>query len=1273
MRFTENGPAIPNDLLRARDEGRVVFFCGAGVSFARAGLVDFFGLAQSVIKVLGAPNDSDAAKVLNKAREIGSEIDVTGLISADRIFSLLERDFTKEDIQSAVAKNLKPKANVDRSAHQILLRLAKTESGKTQLVTTNFDRLFESEDFEVPVFQPPKLPQPRRFDDLNGLVYLHGRVDHEYSNADGNGFILSSSDFGHAYLSEGWANEFFRAILEKYVVVFVGYSADDPPVHYLLEGLSRHSQTPNKVYAFQSSESKELVARWGHKRVEAIPYSDADKHRALWDTLECWAERADDPVKWQHAVLTTSLEGPIGLSPHVRGQVAHIVSTYVGAKAFNAMNPPGEWLCVFDPRCRYGRPERIEWMNPGSAEIDPFTLFGIDFDRPPHREKEGPYSQSPRELENAWDAFELNDLDKKSLVESNLPKFRDHFQTQASALPQRIACLAGWIAKVVNQPATIWWAARQPSIHPQVSDAIDWQLTHLDSGISDSSRKIWHYILEDWSSCPRECARDWFDLKKDLERDGWSLAKVRQFVKISEPFLKVTPALSSSSIPPNMESTDSKIARIEVECTVSPLDAEIPKEWLPQVVRGLRSNVEHAADLFWEIDDWLFANICPIEKDESPDVSHFQRERDFSGCVIGFARLFEDLIAHDPKQAKREFECWRTDDDVAFARLRFWASAKPEIASVSKFTRVIRSLSDDVFWGSYHQRDLLIALRKRWNELTDKQRLAIEARLLSGPPKKDNEEEESYREYNAWAKLNRLHWLSEHGCDFSFDFKIESSKLERLCPTWRSESGKHAADSREVRGGFVATDTEHNALLTEPIESILSKALDLSGRVPGNHTVDKDPFLGLCSDRPKRAYLALSRAAKRGQHPTWAWKKFLSFEARENDTSEFSAIVAARLTRMGESALSELMYQTTWWIQKVSKKLSKSHPVLLDKVIDHFIDLVAINSKLGKSSVGGSNRRRDRVMEAINSPIGHLVHAIFDDSRFDTNGDFQKYLNKIAKCISLPEDARRHAITMAAHQLNWLFATAEEWTENHLLSVFEAEKKDSDRESFWAGYFWNPRITSPALYARLKIPLIEFATDIDAHQDKSKSLGALIVQGWIWKSKDDNERLIGDSELRDTLLGGGDEFRIQVLWQFKQGLRSSEESDQIDWRTSAYEFFEKIWPRQRVVKSSKMTGFLFEVLVADSGGFEALSEVVMPLLTKMHDAKGLHCHYHDETKELITRHPRKFANLLSTVLPGETERWPWGIGEVIDAIAQADKTILEDQNFRVLKQRWDAR
>ncbi|MEH7868936.1 hypothetical protein V7795_17405 [Rhizobium laguerreae] len=55
---------------------------------------------------------------------------------------MLEQDFSRKDIEAAVAKSLKPKNGADTSAHRILVDLATAPNGNVQLVTTNFDRLF---------------------------------------------------------------------------------------------------------------------------------------------------------------------------------------------------------------------------------------------------------------------------------------------------------------------------------------------------------------------------------------------------------------------------------------------------------------------------------------------------------------------------------------------------------------------------------------------------------------------------------------------------------------------------------------------------------------------------------------------------------------------------------------------------------------------------------------------------------------------------------------------------------------------------------------------------------------------------------------------------------------------------------------------------------------------------------------------------------------------------------------------------------------------------
>jgi hypothetical protein len=47
MQFIQNGPDIPDRLLQAHEDGKVVFFCGAGISYP-AGLPGFEGLASKL-------------------------------------------------------------------------------------------------------------------------------------------------------------------------------------------------------------------------------------------------------------------------------------------------------------------------------------------------------------------------------------------------------------------------------------------------------------------------------------------------------------------------------------------------------------------------------------------------------------------------------------------------------------------------------------------------------------------------------------------------------------------------------------------------------------------------------------------------------------------------------------------------------------------------------------------------------------------------------------------------------------------------------------------------------------------------------------------------------------------------------------------------------------------------------------------------------------------------------------------------------------------------
>jgi SIR2-like protein len=1277
MRFIENGPSIPDELLNARDEGRVVFFCGAGVSQARAGLPLFFHLADAVIRSLGVSKNDDARWLLDKARELGKERNIAGLISADRVFGLLERQFPSAEIHAAVAKALKPVDNVNLSAHKILLRLAKTPESKTRLVTTNLDTLFDSCEKGLEFHQPTRLPNRSRYNDLDGVVYLHGRVNEDYSGADEAGFVLSSSEFGHAYLSEGWATEFCREIFRDYDVVFVGYSADDPPIHYLLEGLARSHNSSRRIYAFQAGESEEVAALWGHKNVEAISYAAiANDHSALWKTLELWARRADDSDRWRQAVINRAADGPESLKPHERGQVAHVVSTYEGAREFANSKPPAEWLCVFDPACRYAVRARSSWPDTAGPVASPFSLYGLDSDVTPERsDPDSPYARTDVPTE-AWDAFEANALDRQKPSDERLAAFRGDYATHFPRLPRRLECLAGWLMQIVGQPAAVWWAVRQKTLHPGVRAGIERQLGVRADEIDPVLRQTWRHLLEAWKHADDRPEWNWHDLKNEIKQGGWGASVVRRFVGMTEPNLTASPGYSSGPEPPKRDTNVrvKDLVRFAVECPDLPENVPVSDEWLELLIRGLRKNLELAARLCEEVDDGHAQMICPIVPDSSPDISKHQRKHGLSGYVIRFASLFERLAKLDPAKAQKEMAAW-SDDDTVFCRLRIWAGGKAEVTTAQAFSQIVSELSDRAFWDGYHQRDLLLALAARWGDLPEGDCKQIEKRLLEGPVRWDDEDEALYKERRARRTLPRLQWLADNGCEFSFDLKEEIAERRLSAPDWEPENARQAVASREMRGGFVATDTKHESLLLGPIDTVLSRARKLSGRAAGNRLEERDPFAGLCEKHAARALEALVHAAEGAGYPKWAWTTFFErFDAEENGP-ELLKEVAQSVCGFPEETLAELLHPSTSWLEKAAKSLSQHAPDRFDEVVSILVATLRLEPSRGLSAVLDTGENRDWVTQAISFPAGELAQALLADSRIEiSKGEYSlstAWLDQLKGLLDLEGDSRRYAIAVVARDTGWLHHHAPEWTDEQLLSILDAEDAD-DREALWDGILWTADVASAELYQRLKPSLLTIVADGEpSREGHVESLAYLVLQGWISIGAGERARQVSNIEFREALLEGGSDFRSQVLWLLGNMLREKEGKDRKE-TALAIEFFRDVWPRQRSVKTPEMSARVCEVLIDSGAGFAELAEVVLPLLTKM-QRHGINLHFRSEVDTVITAHPKLFLEMLYMVLPDDVRGWPYGIEEILEKLIAADGDLVKDARFVELKRKWDAR
>ncbi len=211
---------IPDELLEAQEQGRLVIFAGAGVSMGEpSNLPSFKGLAAQIAG--SHPLAADIAKY--DAR-------------LDRFLGELFRQGV--DVQGLCRSIIGNPASRPTELHDSLVELfIKPEHAR--IVTTNFDNHFrvalEGRGWKADCYHAPALPLGHQF---SGLIYLHGWIERPEP------LVLTDEDFGRAYLTEGWAREFLQRLFAEFRTLFVGYSHNDIPVEYLARGMSGKSIAP---------------------------------------------------------------------------------------------------------------------------------------------------------------------------------------------------------------------------------------------------------------------------------------------------------------------------------------------------------------------------------------------------------------------------------------------------------------------------------------------------------------------------------------------------------------------------------------------------------------------------------------------------------------------------------------------------------------------------------------------------------------------------------------------------------------------------------------------------------------------------------------------------------------------------------------------------------------------------------------------------------------------------------------------------------------------
>jgi hypothetical protein len=246
--------AIPERLLLAHARGEVLFICGAGIS--RPNLPDFRELVLDVYKILDTsvhavladlPRSACnqwAANCAGLTDRQTAEVKRFLVGDYDVVLGMLERrldDQTRGDsrVRREVANRLRAGGRTPTPIHRTLMRLA-DRGGATTIVTTNFDLLLEQaakrSRSTVETYSLGSVPRPTRHTDFAGVLHIHGALDNNPLRF--SELVLSDRDFGEFYLRRRVVPDFIYDAARLFHLVLVGYSANDPPMRYLLNAVA---------------------------------------------------------------------------------------------------------------------------------------------------------------------------------------------------------------------------------------------------------------------------------------------------------------------------------------------------------------------------------------------------------------------------------------------------------------------------------------------------------------------------------------------------------------------------------------------------------------------------------------------------------------------------------------------------------------------------------------------------------------------------------------------------------------------------------------------------------------------------------------------------------------------------------------------------------------------------------------------------------------------------------------------------------------------------
>ncbi|MFV5513793.1 SIR2 family protein [Acinetobacter gerneri] len=1257
MRFTKTGPIIPDELLEAQKKGELLFFCGAGVSVP-AGLPNFSDLTKNVAEKLHALDDekNEISQLLSNSQ-------------FDRTFTALKRTYGDEVVYSVLLNELKLTRKPLLTNHENLLKLSINEEKKPFIITTNFDLLFEKVDKKIKSFVPPYLPDLQSKDALSGIVYLHGKWIDLKKN-EPNNLIISSQDFGSAYLSHGWATRFLSSLLTRRTVVLIGYSGEDLLVRYLLEGLNTEkSASKNKIYAFERGEQGKIDQKWSQLGAVGISYPN---HGDLWETIGEWAKYAGDDDKWNEHIFALSQKSPKDLEAFERGQVANFISTLKGAQKFQLFDPlpRAEWIYVFDKNIRLGNPRNLEQEDGQSYIFDPIEYYGIDTD-PRRTELELVPDHLKSDVgEDFIDNITIEDSSHLRERISNL-KF-----TKLWKVNSRVTSLLRWFAKVIEQPAGVWWVYNQHNLHPLMIHEIEERISKESEFFSETKLSFFEKVILSNKLLVRQPVKTWFELKFLIEKNNniFTDSNLKDLESLLEPTLIVDSNFSYISY---LSTEEDKSLKIGFKIEFVGFDhnhIEVHESSLISVINILVVSLTKYIGLlqYTSLTAGSFHSFgYPVVTLKNLDEEIQYNYENIEKIIIWLSHLINRQLQIDEKAIHHLYMEWPKDDSFIFNRLKLFVWINSQNVRELGIGGDIENFSDDLFWSTVLESDLFQFISKQWDKLPEQERIKVENKIIQYYPNSgyfDKDKFEQSKIYHTGRLLNEIEnteiGLSE--CSKQYFLEIKSSEK------WSDSFLDEEPFIPGVMTGLVETNTSTNlseleliADSTQLFDEIKIIENDRSEVLSRNR-----PFIGLFHKDIPHVLNLLLKELELGNLREEYWLQLFE-NAPDTATNDENLLIAQAILQLPQDIIFTCRFCLTRWIYEKLVGSCISHQQLFWQVWDYVFNSLnmigpdATKSSLGEVRQGGKviKQSRKTLEHALYSPIGKLVHSIFitfNTWSLNSKKCKKEFLTRFDLALKSKGEGVAHAAVMISYNFNFIFYHYKRWAELSLLPLLDIENPLS--EAIWHGIMFNTPSKKASLIIKPYITsLFENKPEWINSEELKNNLVTYIIILSYWSYP--KMKYYTDMDLRNLIRNFDENMLSRALWMLNDIIKKEK-----NWTTFGRHFFQNIWPKEISFQSLMVSERLLNLILETSDHFIDVNDQVSTFLGKI-NASSLFLFrlVKDDKVFLLEKYPEKILLLLDKVIGSRIEHYDHYLKEILDKLVLVKPGIKNHPSWRRLK------